>query len=70
MSEDIRKKILEISNTRKERSNQELISAMENLKKDFEQTKGAIIQLTKHLDGVELVYNKILEEYENRINGK
>jgi hypothetical protein len=43
---------------------------MDVLQKDFTQTKEAIIQLTKHLDGIESIYNKILKEYEKRINGK
>ena len=70
MSSDIRKKILEVSQNCSERTNKELVESMDFLKQDFEQTKSNIIHLTKHLDGIESVYNKILTEYEKRINGR
>lgn len=52
-----------------ESSNKELIYSLEYLSSDFEQTKNAIIKLTYHLDKTELLYNKILKEYEKRTNG-
>ena len=52
-----------------ESSNKELIHSLEYLSSDFEQTKNAIIKLTYHLDKTELLYNKILKEYEKRTSG-
>jgi len=46
--------------------NKDLIEAMDFLQNDFEETKKLIIKLNKHLDGTELVYNKILKEYKKR----
>jgi len=51
-----------------ESSNKELIHSLEYLSYDFEQTKNAIVKLTYHLDKTELLYNKILKEYEKRTN--
>lgn len=52
-----------------ESTNKELLISLEYLNNDFEQTKSSIINLTKHLDNTEIVYNKILEEYKKRNNG-
>jgi len=46
--------------------NKELEHGLEYLKDDFEKTKSLIVKLTKHLDGLELNYNKILTEYQSR----
>lgn len=54
----------------KNQPNKELEFAMKILSDDFEQTKKALIELTKRLDAVEMSYNKILEEYEKRTNVK
>ncbi len=70
MATELRQKILEVSQNLSESTNKDLMNSMELLKQDFEQTKSNIIHLTKHLDGIEFVYNKILKEYEGRINGK
>lgn len=41
---------------------------LENLSTEFDKTKNNIIALTYHLDTVEELYNKILEEYKTRVN--
>lgn len=51
-------------------SNKDLTEAMDFLSLDFSETKSMIIDLTNHLDNIEGLYNKILTEYENRVNGK
>jgi predicted DNA-binding ArsR family transcriptional regulator len=51
-------------------SNKDLSEAMDFLTKDFNETKSMIIDLTNHLDNIEGLYNKILAEYENRVNGQ
>ena len=52
-----------------ESTNKEILHSLEYLSNDFEQTKNTVINLTKHLDNVEIVYNKILKEYQKRTNG-
>jgi hypothetical protein len=62
-------KILEIIKDYKNKSNKDLEVAMDFLQENFETTKQIILKMTNHFDEVELLYNKILEEYQNR-NGK
>jgi predicted RND superfamily exporter protein len=50
----------------KNRSNSELVNAMNSLTKTHFDTKKTIIDLTYYLDSVEEMYNKILEEYNSR----
>jgi len=50
--------------------NKDLIIAMDFLNEDFEKTKKLIIELTKHLDGLESNYNNILIEYQKRTKHK
>jgi len=59
-------KVLKIVKDYKLQSNKDLIFAMDFIKEDFEQTKETLIKLTTHLDKLELTYNTILKEYENR----
>lgn len=66
---DNRENVNNVIKNLKESSNKELIYSLEYLSSDFEQTKNAIIKLTYHLDKTELLYNKILKEYEKRTNG-
>jgi hypothetical protein len=46
--------------------NNKLISLMDKLSTEFDETKNSIIDLSYHLDNVEALYNKILNEYEKR----
>jgi hypothetical protein len=43
------------------------VVAVSFISEDFENTKETLIKLTTHLDKLELTYNTILKEYENRI---
>jgi hypothetical protein len=43
---------------------------MDFIKEDYDLTKETVIKLTKHLDKLELTYNTIYKEYENRVNKK
>ena len=61
-----RDKINNIVNNLNDSSNSEIVYALDYLNVDFEQTKDAIVRMTKHLDTVEVVYNKLLKELENR----
>ena len=50
--------------------NNKLIEIMDTLTTEFELTKNNIIGLTLYLDKVEEFYNKSLDEYQSRTNGK
>jgi len=62
--------ILEIISEHKNRSNKELQIALEFIQKDFEVTKETLINLSKHLDKLEVTYNTLLKEYNNRNGSK
>ena len=65
----MREKILEIINNYKDKSNQDLMSAMDFLNSDFELTKKKLLELSKYLDSLELTYNTLLKEFKKR-NGE
>ena len=53
----------------KNKSNTDLKYAMDYLSNDFEETKNLIVELTKHLDNIESLYDIVLKEYNSRNNG-
>lgn len=55
-------KLLEIASDVENKSNKDLLDAEEFLFSEHEGTKELIIGLTRHLDSVEELYNKISEE--------
>ena len=59
-------KVIEIIKDYKSRSNKDLVLVLEFVKKDYELTKESLINLTEHLDKLEITYNTILKEYESR----
>jgi hypothetical protein len=65
-----REKINEVIKNLSDSSNKDIAYCLEFLTEDFEQTKNAILKLTTHLDSTELLYNKLLSEFEKRTNGK
>jgi hypothetical protein len=64
------KKVSEIIKDYKSSSNKDLMFALDFLQKDFNFTKERIIELTNHLDKLEVLYNKVLSEYQNRTKTK
>ena len=60
-------KLIEISNDAENKSNNDLFNAEKELYEEFEKTKQLIIDLTRHLDSVESLYNKVNREIEKRI---
>lgn len=62
------KKAQEIISDYKNKSNKDITFALDYLNNDFEFTKQTILKLTEHLDEVELLYNKLLDEYKLRSN--
>ena len=63
-------KVIKIIKDYKSSPNKDLVYAMDFIKEDFDFTKKSIIKLTEHLDKLELTYNTIHKEYENRVNNK
>lgn len=61
-----RDKIIEIANDCENKPNKDLISARDVLIDEFEKTKQLIIDLTRHLDAVEGLYNKVNDEIKKR----
>lgn len=61
-----RDKVVEIIKSLKDSSNNELKFALDILSKDFDDIKSKLINLTKDLDNVEKLYNKVLSEYDKR----
>lgn len=59
-------KIIEIANDSENKPNKDLISARDILMTEFEKTKELIIDLTRHLDAVEDLYNKVNNEIKKR----
>lgn len=50
----------------KELPNKVLINHMDRLSSEFSKTKDSIVNLTHYLDNLKILYDKILEEYNNR----
>jgi hypothetical protein len=68
----MREKVLDIINNYKDKSNQDLMTAMDFLNQDFESTKKKLFELSNYLDGLEVTYNTLLKEFKKRNieNGK
>lgn len=52
----------------KELPNSKLVEIMDILSAEFDNTKSNIINLTHYLDNLEIMYNTVLSEYEERNN--
>jgi len=61
-------KVIEISNDVENKSNKDLIKAMDLMVQDFEFCKKQIVDLTIQLDKLENTYNTLLKEYDGRRN--
>lgn len=59
--------LLEIVNDAENKSNKNLFEASEILMDEFEKTKSLIIELTRHMDGIEVMYNKVNDEIKKRV---
>ena len=59
-------KLLEIAGDVENKSNNDLITVANELYEEFEKTKQLIIDLTRHMDGIETLYNKVNKEIEKR----
>lgn len=63
-------RLLEIAENVEEKSNKDLFLVVNELYEEFQNTKNLIIDLTRHLDSVEALYNRVNKEIEKRIEGK
>ena len=61
------KKVLEVSNEPSVKSNKDLEEGLKYLNEEFEKTKFSIVELTKHIDKIEKLYNNINDEIGNRL---
>ena len=59
-------KIIEIATDVKNKSNKDLTIVSEELINEFENTKKLIIDLTRHLDSIEKLYNDVNSEIQKR----
>ena len=61
-----KEKIIEIVKDIENKSNKDLSNALSELYTEFTKTKELIIDLTRHLEGVENLYNGVNEELKKR----
>jgi argininosuccinate lyase len=61
-----KEKLLKIVKNVNDTPNKDLLEAANDLYTEFEKTKQLIIDLTRHLDSVEVSYNKVNNELKNR----
>ena len=62
-----KERIVEISNDVKNRPNADLFEARDFLRKEFDDAKGLIINLTRHVEAIEGYYEIINDEIKNRL---
>ena len=61
-----KEKLLEVSNDAENKSNKDLFIAINSLYEEYNKTKELIIDLTRHLESVEVLYNNVNREIEKR----
>lgn len=62
-----REKLIEVAENAENKSNKDLFETANLLYEEYEKTKEIIIELTKHLEVVETLYNKVNEEAGKRV---
>ncbi|MFZ9377134.1 MAG: hypothetical protein ACO25K_08425 [Candidatus Fonsibacter ubiquis] len=58
--------LLEISKDAENKSNKDLFIAVNSLYEEYNKTKELIVDLTRHLESVEVLYNNVNREIEKR----
>lgn len=61
-----KEKLIDIIENAKNKSNKDLMDAESFLFEEHEKTKELIIDLTRHMDGIEELHSKVIKEIENR----
>lgn len=59
-------KIIQICENAEDKSNKDLVTARDILMEEFDKTKDLIINLTNHLESVEVLYDKVNSELKKR----
>jgi hypothetical protein len=59
--------LIEIAKDPKNKSNKDLFIVVNELYDEHEKTKNLIIDLTRHLESIEILYNDVNNEIEKRI---
>jgi len=62
-----KEKLFEIAKDPKNKSNKDLFVVVNELYSEHEKTKNLIIDLTRHLESIEILYNDVNNEIEKRI---
>jgi hypothetical protein len=62
-----KERIVEISKDVINKSNKDLFDSLDELQIEYDKTKDLIINLTRHLENIELLYNKINNEIGKRV---
>jgi hypothetical protein len=62
-----KERIIEIAKDVENKSNKDLFDSLDELQIEYEKTKDLIINLTRHLENVESLYNKINNEIGKRV---
>lgn len=60
-------KLIEISKDAENKSNKDLVNTLTELVTEFEKTKDLIVSLTRHLDVISEMYEKVNTELNKRI---
>jgi hypothetical protein len=60
-------KLIEVTKDYENKSNKDLFDAVNLLYEEYEKTKELIIDLTKHLETVEILYNNVNDEVGKRL---
>jgi hypothetical protein len=60
-------KLIDVAKDYQNKSNKDLFDAVNLLYEEYEKTKELIIDLTKHLETVEILYNNVNDEVGKRI---
>jgi vacuolar-type H+-ATPase subunit E/Vma4 len=61
-----KEKLIEIANDAENKSNKDLVNTLSDLTDEFEKTKDLIVSLTRHLDVVSELYDKVNTELNKR----
>ena len=62
-----KEKLIEITNDVENKSNKDLINTLTELTTEFEKTKDLIVSLTRHLDVISEMYDKVNTELNKRV---
>jgi hypothetical protein len=62
-----KEKLIDVAKDYQNKSNKDLFDAVNLLHEEYEKTKELIIDLTKHLETVEILYNNVNVELGKRI---